>query len=248
MSRIPLNAAASIGDSIRQVTSSLPPEVIQCLENARFLHLATCTDNIPNVSLMNYTYLPSSPYSPSEPVIVMTTNPASKKMANLMTNPHVSLLVHDWVSHRPPTSTSRRLSGGASSVSPSRSSLASLLLNLNTSAMSSISATINGSARVVAAGTDEERFYRQAHLENNTFDDDANTGFNPFGQPTPGQSAAGTTEDGGRECFVAGEEVRVIVVAVRGVRTSDWKGNVNEWELVPPAAAHQQPPLVNGVS
>ncbi|KAG8167167.1 hypothetical protein KVR01_002856 [Diaporthe batatas] len=243
MSRIPLNAAASIGDNNRQVTSSLPPEVVQCLENARFLHLATCTDNIPNVSLMNYTYLPSSPYSPSEPVIVMTTNPASKKMANLLTNPHVSLLVHDWVSHRPPTSTARRLSGGAASVSPSRSSLASLLLNLNTSAMSSISATINGSARVVAAGTDEERFYRQAHLDNNTFDDDASAGFSPFAQP-----AAATTEDGGRECFVAGEEVRVIIVAVRGVRTSDWKGNVNEWELVPPAAGHQQPALVNGTS
>lgn len=202
---------------------------------------------------MNYTYLPSSPYSPSEPVIVMTTNPASKKMANLTTNPHVSLLVHDWVSHRPPTTNARRLSGGASSVSPNRSSLASLLLNLNTSAMSSISATINGSARVVEAGTDEERFYRQAHLDNNTFDDDAAAGFNPFGQPGGGGARAGAdgaasgTEDGGR-CFVAGEEVRVIIVAVKGVRISDWKGNVKDWELVRSAAGDQQPVLVNGVS
>ncbi|KAI3390751.1 hypothetical protein diail_8703 [Diaporthe ilicicola] len=247
MSQIPLNAAASIGDNNRQVTSSLPPEVIQCLENARFLHLATCTDNIPNVSLMNYTYLPSSPYSPAEPVIVMTTNPASKKMHNLTTNPHVSLLVHDWVSHRPPTTNARRLSGGAASVSPSRSSLASLLLNLNTSAMSSISATINGSARVVPAGTDEERFYRQAHLDNNTFDSAGGAGFNPFGQPGAA-AASSATEDGGRECFVAGEEVRVIIVGVRGVRISDWKGNVKDWELVGPASGEQQPPLVNGVS
>ncbi|KAK2600599.1 hypothetical protein N8I77_010121 [Diaporthe amygdali] len=250
MSQIPLNAAASIGDNNRQVTSSLPPEVIQCLENARFLHLATCTDNIPNVSLMNYTYLPSSPYSPSEPIIIMTTNPASKKMHNLLTNPHVSLLVHDWVSHRPPTSTARRLSGGAASVSPTRSSLASLLLNLNTSAMSSISATIHGSARVVPAGTDEERFYRQAHLDNNTFDSADGVGFNPFGQPGPGGASGGAsgTEDGGRECFVAGEEVRVIIVGVRGVRISDWKGNVKDWELVAPAQGDQQPSLVNGVS
>lgn len=195
---------------------------------------------------MNYTYLPSSPFSPSEPVIVMTTNPASKKMHNLTTNPHVSLLVHDWVSHRPPTTNARRLSGGAASVSPSRSSLASLLLNLNTSAMSSISATINGSARVVAAGTDEERFYRQAHLDNNTFDSATGAGFNPFGQPGgAADGPASGTEDGGRECFVAGEEVRVIIVGVRGVRISDWKGNVKDWELVGPA---QQPSLVNGVS
>lgn len=37
MSQIPLNAAASNNDNNRQVTSSLPPEVVQCLENARFV-------------------------------------------------------------------------------------------------------------------------------------------------------------------------------------------------------------------
>ncbi len=95
--QIPLNHEASLGDTNKQVTTELPTEVIQCLENARFLHLATCTNNIPHVSLMNYTYLPSSPYS-AAPVIVMTTNPASKKMNNLVANPNVSLLVHDCVS------------------------------------------------------------------------------------------------------------------------------------------------------
>lgn len=43
---------------------------------------------------MNYTYLPSSPHS-SAPVIVMTTNPASRKTTNIVANPNVSLLVHD---------------------------------------------------------------------------------------------------------------------------------------------------------
>lgn len=43
---------------------------------------------------MNYTYLPSSPYS-SSPIIVMTTNPSSRKAANIIANPIVSLLVHD---------------------------------------------------------------------------------------------------------------------------------------------------------
>lgn len=186
---------------------------------------------------MNYTYLPTSTFSPS-PVIIMTTNPASKKTANLQANPHVSLLVHDWVSHRPPT-TSRRPSGGAASVSPTRTPLATLLLNLNTSAMSSISATINGSARLVAPGTDEDRFYRGVHLENNTFEGDGPGGFTPFGQV----AAAGGTEDGGRECFVAGEEVRVIVVDIRDVRISDWKGNVKDWVLVGPEEG-----LVNGAS
>lgn len=46
MSQIPLNAAASIGDNNRQVTSSLPPEVIQCLENARFVRAEHTTTHI----------------------------------------------------------------------------------------------------------------------------------------------------------------------------------------------------------
>lgn len=47
MSQIPLNAAASNNDNNREVTASLPPEVVQCLENARFvripLHTHTCS-------------------------------------------------------------------------------------------------------------------------------------------------------------------------------------------------------------
>lgn len=37
MSQIPLNYEASAGDSHKQTVTSLPPEVVQCLENARFV-------------------------------------------------------------------------------------------------------------------------------------------------------------------------------------------------------------------
>ena len=47
---------------------------------------------------MNYTYLAESPFS-SSPVIIMTTNPSSKKINNLVANPNVSLLVHDCKSY-----------------------------------------------------------------------------------------------------------------------------------------------------
>lgn len=40
--------------------------------------------------------------------------------------------------------------------------------------------------------------------------------------------------DGGRGCFVAGEEVRVIVVGIRDVRIADWKGAVRDWVIAPP--------------
>ncbi|PHH76161.1 hypothetical protein CDD80_1755 [Ophiocordyceps camponoti-rufipedis] len=210
MDKIPLNYEASQGDTHRQMTHALPPEVVQCLENARFLHLATCSDNIPHVSLMNYTYLPSSPYS-NRPVIVLTTNPASRKTTSILSNPNVSLLVHDWVSHRPPTS-GRRPSVGSPVPEP-RSNLAALLLNLNTSAISSISATISGAARLAPEGSEQEKFYLDTHLANNTFDEQQETGANSH--------------------FVAGEEVRVIVVDIKDVRISDWKGTVRDWSLIP---------------
>ncbi|CZS99117.1 hypothetical protein WAI453_008365 [Rhynchosporium graminicola] len=223
---VPLHYESSAGSTHLQVANCLPSEVVQCLNNARFLHLATCTNLFPHVSLMNYTYLPSSQYSTS-PTIIMTTNPSSKKTLNLISNPNVSLLVHDWVSHRPPTTSNRRGSSVTRNGSPpleaARSSLASLLLNLNTSAMSSISATINGTAKVVERGTEEERFYKEMHLENNTFSDGAD------GEGAP--NFWGETQDGGREVYVEGEEVRVVVVRITDGRVSDWKGAVRDWSL-----------------
>jgi hypothetical protein len=223
--------------------------------------LATCIDNVPNVSLMNYTYLPSSPYS-SSPVIVMTTNPASRKTTNIISNPNVSLLVHDCKlklrkpqlpaspltkiphlfsatgsSHRPPTS-GRRLSGGGGSPGPEhRSSLASLLQNLNSSAMSSISATIGGAARLAPTGSEEEKYFTDQHLANNTFEGE------DVGAPLFRQES-NVAEDGRRSHFVAGEEVGVIVMEIRQVRISDWKGTVRDWDVVPTGTTSQR--LVNG--
>ncbi|POS83739.1 hypothetical protein EPUL_003168, partial [Erysiphe pulchra] len=207
------------------VPNHLPSEVVQCLQNARFLHLATCTNLIPHVALMNYTYLPTSPFCNS-PTIIMTTNPNSMKTQNLIRNPNVSLLVHDWVSHRPPTTT-RRCSGPSSGSPPPEatgSSLASLLLNINTSAMSSISATIFGQARLVDRGTEEERYYREAHLDNNTFVEGetfrGENGFLPLER-----------QDGGRETYIEHDEVRVVIVEITDVRVSDWKGRISDWSI-----------------
>ncbi|KAL6410390.1 hypothetical protein AUP68_06811 [Ilyonectria robusta] len=35
--QIPLNSEASEGDTHKQTTTTLPPDVVQCLENARFV-------------------------------------------------------------------------------------------------------------------------------------------------------------------------------------------------------------------
>ncbi len=188
------------------------------------LHLATCDELFPHVSLMNYTYLAQSPYT-SHPTIIMTTQPSSKKTQNLIRNPRVALLVHDWVSHRPPTTSTDPARASSPTRQLPRSSLANLLFNLNTSALSSISATINGTAALVESGTEEERYFKEKHLENNTFDDHGS-------QPGQALGPEPETGDGGRGCYIEGEEVRVVAVRIRDGRIADWKGQVKDWRLV----------------
>ncbi|KAI9742054.1 MAG: hypothetical protein M1834_000444 [Cirrosporium novae-zelandiae] len=236
--QIPSSDEAPRAETHAEISSTLPPEVITCLKSARFLHLATCDNLYPHVSLMNYTYLPSTPFDP-HPTIIMTTNPSSRKTRNLISNPRVSILVHDWVSHRPPTRVSDPGREGSPPPAATRSSLASLLLNLNTSALSSISVTINGMAKIVDQGTEEERWCKEKHLENNTFREEENDGRGISSQGL----ATNTEEDGGKNCFIDAEEVQVVVVRIREGRIADYKGGVKDWRLV----SEDGPPLVNGV-
>lgn len=146
---------------------------------------------------MNYTYLAATPWT-SQPTIVMTTPPGSRKTRNLVRNPRVSLLVHDWVAHRP-----RAFSAGGhglgqeqehgqgqgqehgqehghgqdqeysqarhDSLARQPSSLAAVLAALNTSELSRSSITVDGTAGLVASGTAEEGWLKARHLANNTF-------------------------------------------------------------------------------
>ncbi|KAK2753812.1 hypothetical protein FQN55_000176 [Onygenales sp. PD_40] len=229
----PLSYEASATTTHPLLATSLPSEVVSCLKNARFLHLATCdtttpTTPTPHVSLMSYTYLPSTPFTPTPtPTIIMTTNASSKKTLNLLSNPRVSLLVHDWVSHRPPTRTRDVTRDGSPPPAATRSSLASLLLNLNTSALSSISTTIIGEARLAEQGGEEERWCKARHAENNTFAGDAEEGGSLFA----------AAREGGREGedavpVTVDETARVVIVEVKEGRIADWKGGVRDWRVV----------------
>ncbi|KAL4973732.1 hypothetical protein BDW66DRAFT_161797 [Aspergillus desertorum] len=232
----PLSYEASATTTHRYVATTLPPEVSSCLKNSRFLHLATCDGLTPHISLMSYTYLPSTPFDPY-PTIIMTTNPSSRKTNHLQTNPRVSLLVHDWVSHRPPTRASNpgTTRDGSPPPAATRSSLASLLLNLNTSALSSISTTITGEARFLEPNSEEETWCKERHLENNTFEEEMST----FGQvPQPGQRRPSLSID---------EDVRVVTVRVREGRLADWKGGVRDWLVVQEGEEGPDEVTANGV-
>ena len=196
---------------------------------------------------MNYTYLPSHPFASENlspgPVIIMTSNPASKKTLNLVANPNVSLLVHDWVSSRPPNMADRERSPVGARAG--RSSLANMLMSMNSAAVSSISATINGSASVLESGTEEEKWCKQQHLANNTFESQAAGSEQLFGT-SPNSAAA--TGDGGRGSYIEDEEVRVVIVRIKDGRISDWKGGVKDWVIAEPGhAGSGAAGLVNGV-
>jgi len=187
---------------------------------------------------MNFSYVPSTPFT-SSPCIIMTTNPSSKKTNNLTANPKVSLLVHDWVSHRPPTRSVDPGREGSPPPQATRSSLATMLLNMNTSALSRISATINGSARLADTNSEEEKWCKEVHLENNTFGD-SSLEMGLFGSTPVSNDASG---DGGRGCFIEGQEARVVIVKINDGRIADWKGGVKDWIIASDEAPHE----VNGV-
>lgn len=184
----------------------------------RKLHLATCSNDIPHVSLMSYTYLASTPFT-STPTIILTTLPSSQQLTYLSSNPNVSLLVHDWVPHRPPTLAS---SEAQLSSSPERglgrgSALASLLAGMNQSELARISVSIHGSARILAQDSEEARWFKAKHKEHNTFGDSAD-----------GQDVDGDEED---NPYIHGQEVKVVVVEIKGGRISDPKRVIRDFSV-----------------
>jgi hypothetical protein len=149
---------------------------------------------------MNYTFLPTTPYpinGSTGPVIILTVQHSTKKINNLQANPRVSLLVHDWVSHRASLS-------GPTEERPQQSPLASLLTNLNSASLSSISATLFGRAHIVPQGSEEEQYYRKVHTEN----------------------CVGSGES---MCYLEGEDARIVVVTISWTRVADHKGLVKDW-------------------
>ena len=118
---------------------------------------------------------------------------------------------------------------------------------MNTSALSSISATIGGEARLVESGSEEEKWCKDRHLQNNTFGDQAREEQGSFGAAL---NAVASEGDGGTSCYIEGEEVRVVLVRVKEGRIADWKGGVKDWKIVSEVEgdARGRHMMVNGVT
>jgi len=117
-------------------------------------------------------------------------------------------------------------------------------MGMNASAMGSISATINGTAMVLEKGCEEEKWCKERHLANNTFEDqEGGASAQGMEQGFFSGSPAAAGGDGGIETFIRDEDVRVVVVRIREGRIADWKGRVSDWVLAGPA----EQGLTNGV-
>ncbi|CCG83460.1 Putative uncharacterized protein [Taphrina deformans PYCC 5710] len=133
--------------------NTLPQDIVDCLKNARYLHLGTCAENYPHVSLMNYIYVPAGEGAEhtskvNEDCVVMLCSRRTKKFFNITINPKVSLLVHDWSTRQQATNAT---------------DLTALLSSLNAASLSKHSITLNGNAEVLDGPA--ETFFKQMMLD-----------------------------------------------------------------------------------
>lgn len=131
--------------------SSLPPSVTKLLKSKKLVHLATCNDSKPHVSLMNYSFIVKEDAA----YIVLLTPTCTTKYKNMVANPNVSLLVHDWVSSS---------SAPGEEQGKRRNSLFELLANINKAEISSVSVMLDGEAHELKKGSEEYDFYKSVHL------------------------------------------------------------------------------------
>ncbi|EEG77942.1 pyridoxamine 5'-phosphate oxidase family protein [Dethiobacter alkaliphilus] len=73
----------------------LPKKVLSLLHNEKFCSLATCFQNKPHLSLMNFTFLPE------EQVIILSSREDTTKINYIQKNPEVSLLVYSFKDKEP---------------------------------------------------------------------------------------------------------------------------------------------------
>lgn len=143
---------------------SLPESVLNLLNSSRFIHLATCLDNKPHVSLMNYTFVRQG----DDNVVIVSTPRKTTKFENMLSNPNVSLLIHDWISVKNTAGQSLE----EPSASPKRNSLYELLANFNRNELSRVSVMLDGEAKILDKTVDGRvfDFYKSLHLNNSKID------------------------------------------------------------------------------
>eukprot|EP00927_Polykrikos_kofoidii_P085784 TRINITY_DN9418_c0_g1_i1.p1 TRINITY_DN9418_c0_g1~~TRINITY_DN9418_c0_g1_i1.p1 ORF type:complete len:259 (-),score=34.76 TRINITY_DN9418_c0_g1_i1:46-822(-) len=168
-------ASSQANFSWEEIRPPLPDAVVSLLHSTRLGYLSTAmveTNHQGNST--PHLSLMNFTYVQGDEVIIMTTRKDTQKYLNLLAHPHVALLVHDF-----PT-----LREGETSENHNRT----------------YSITLYGTVRV-PANEEQDKRYRQIHLENN-----------PSSQ-----------------CFIIGENIAVIVICVESARLCNNQDKVTTW-------------------
>ncbi|GME83070.1 hypothetical protein B5S28_g2907 [[Candida] boidinii] len=185
----------------------LPENVLTLIKSSKFLHLGTSKDNIPHVSLMNYTFVPSEKVfnssessSTSAPLIVVTTHKKTQKYENINSNSNVSVLIHDWISAA--SNDDEKSSELINNEEDCKSNILKLLQNINQNEISSLSVTLSGSAKILNEDNEERLYYKNLHLNKNP----------------------------SAKVFIDGDDVAIILIQITASKVADSDNNVASYK------------------
>ncbi|CCC71328.1 hypothetical protein NCAS_0H00180 [Naumovozyma castellii] len=146
-----------------------PAELTDLIKTSKYVHVATCSNAaIPSIALMNYIYVPKKdsfrPNVDKRDYIIFATSEDSEKYDNILANPTIALLFHDWI-------TANNLSIRKTDISTDSDThverLNNLLEELNQDELNQISATIRGKAHILNSESKESTYYRHLLLKSN---------------------------------------------------------------------------------
>ncbi|CAB4255600.1 similar to Saccharomyces cerevisiae YPR172W Protein of unknown function, transcriptionally activated by Yrm1p along with genes involved in multidrug resistance [Maudiozyma barnettii] len=148
----------------------LPKQLLHLIKTSKYVHIATCgNDCAPSASLMNYIYVPTdSTFETRDKndYIIFATSRDTEKYMNILTNPTVALLFHDWVAANN-LSIRKHSINEYTDETANKEKLENFLDELDDSELNQISATIKGEADFINPLGPESKYYKTLLLRAN---------------------------------------------------------------------------------
>ncbi|CAL9734023.1 hypothetical protein MOSE0_D02806 [Monosporozyma servazzii] len=152
------------------MTSSIdnyPPNLVELIKTSKFVHLATCSNDLtPSLALMNYLYIPKDlSYFHDDDYIIFATEEDTVKYDNILGNPNISLLFHDWISVNNSMINKQIITNSNNDTQTNLNHIVNRypIVNIH----DQMSATIKGEAEILSAQTKESNYYKKLLLKGN---------------------------------------------------------------------------------
>lgn len=146
-----------------------PPNVIELIKTSKFVHVATCSnDSVPSLSLMNYLYVPKElSFTHDSDYIIFATMEDTVKYNNLLGNPKLSLLFHDWISVNNSMVNKQMITNGTD-FNDNEKILSHIINRYPIDDIhDQMSATVKGESEIVTPMTKESIYYKNLLLKGN---------------------------------------------------------------------------------